>query len=84
MLQIIYQGTKVYYPKFEAPTVIQETECPTLKKTITNLVPGTEYTFVVIAKTPCGYGGNSSGVQESTEVDGKLFTVYRVFNFDMF
>ena len=84
MLQIIYQGTKVYYPKFKAPTVIQETESPILKKIITSLVPGTEYTFVVIAKTPCGYGDNSSVVQENTEVDGKLFTVYRVFNFDMF
>ena len=83
MLQIIYQGTKDYYPKFKR-TGIQETESPTLKKTITNLVPGTRYTFVVIAKTPCGYGGNSSMVQESTEVDGKLFTVCRVFNFDMF
>lgn len=83
MLQIIYQGTKDYYPKFKR-TGIQETESPTLKKTITNLVPGTSYTFVVIAKTPCGYGGNSSMVQQSTEVDGKLFTVCLVFNFDMF
>lgn len=84
MLQIIYRGTKDYYPKFKAHTGIQETESPTLKKTITDLVPGTEYTFVVIAKTPCGYGGNSSVVQKSTEVDGKLFTVCRLFNFDMF
>ena len=84
MVQIIYQGTKDYYPTFKAHTVIQETESPTLTMTIANLVPGTEYTFVVIAKTPCGYGGNSSVVQESTKVDGKLFTVYRVFNFDMF
>ena len=84
MLQIIYRGTKDYYPKFKARTGIQETESPILKKIITNLVPGTEYTFIVIAKTYCGYGGNSSVVQESTEVDGKLFTVYRVFNFDMF
>ena len=84
MLQIIYQGTKYYYPKFKARTGIQETESPILKKIISNLVPGTEYTFVVIAKTPCGYGRNSSVVQESTEVDGKLFTVCRLFNFDMF
>ena len=84
MLQIIYRGTKDYYPKFKARTGIQETESPILKKIITNLVPGTEYTFVVIAKTHCGYGGNSSVVQESTEVDGKLFTVCRLFNFDMF
>ena len=84
MLQIIYRGTKDYYPKFKARTGIQETESPILKKIITNLVPGTEYTFVVIAKTHCGYGDNSSMVQESTEVEGKLFTVYRVFNFDMF
>ena len=84
MVQIIYQGTKDYYPKFGVRTRIQETESPTLKKTIANLVPGTKYTFVVIAKSPCGYGGNSSMVQESTEVDGKLFTVCRVFNFDIF
>lgn len=84
MLQIIYRGTKDYYPKFKARTGIQETESPTLTKTITNLVPGTKYTFVVRAKTPCGYGDNSSVVQESTKVDGKLFTVCRVFNFDMF
>ena len=84
MVQIIYQGTKDYYPEFKAHTGNQETESATLTMTITNLVPGTEYTFVVIAKTPCGYGGNSSVVQESTKVDGKLFTVYRVFNFDMF
>ena len=84
MVQIIYQGTKDYYPTFKAHTVIQETESPTLTITIANLVPGTEYTFVVRAKTPCGYGGNSSMVQESTKVDGKLFTVYRVFNLDMF
>ena len=83
MLQIIYQGTKDYYPKFKARTGIQETKSPILKKIITNLVPGTGYTFVVIAKTHCGYGGNSSVVQESTEVDGKLFTVYREFNFDV-
>ena len=83
MLQIIYQGTKDYYPKFKR-TGIEETESPTLKKTITNLVPGTSYTFVVIAKTPCCYGTNSSMAQESTKVDGKLFTVYREFNFDMF
>ena len=75
MVQIIYQGTKDYYPEFKAHTGNQETESATLTMTITNLVPGTEYTFVVIAKTPCGYGGNSSVVQESTKVDGKLFTV---------
>ena len=84
MLQIIYRGTKDYYPKFKARTGIQETESPILKKIIAKLVPGTRYTFVVRAKTFCGYGGNSSVVQESTEVDGKLFTVCRVFNFDMF
>ena len=84
MVQIIYQGTKDYYPEFKAHTGNQETESPTLTMTIANLVPGTEYTFVVRAETHCGYGGNSSVAQESTEVDGKLFTVCRVFNFDMF
>ena len=84
MLQIIYQGTKDYFPKFKAHTGIQETDSPTLTMTITNLVPGTSYSFVVRAETHCGYGDNSSMVQESTEVDGKLFTVYRVFSFDMF
>ena len=84
MLQIIYQGTKDYYPKFKAPTGIQETESSTLTMTITKLVPGTKYTFVVRAETHCGYGDNSSVVQRSTKPDGKLFTVYRVFNFDMF
>ena len=78
MVQIIYQGTKDYFPNFKAHTGIQETESPTLTMTIANLVPGTEYTFVVIAETPCGYGGNSSVVLESTKVDGKLFTVCRV------
>ena len=81
MLQIIYQGTKDYYPKFKAHTGIQETESPKLTMTITKLVPGTKYTFVVRAETHCGYGGNSSVVQESTEVDGKLFTVYREVQF---
>ena len=84
MVQIIYQGTKDYYPEFKAHTGNQETESPTLTMTIANLVPGTEYTFVVIAKTPCGYGRNSSVVQESTEVDGKLFTVCRCSIFYMF
>ena len=84
MVQIIYQGTKDYYPEFKAHTGNQETESATLTMTITKLVPGTRYTFVVIAKTHCGYGDNSSVVQESTKVDGKLFTVCRVFNFDMF
>ena len=84
MVQIIYQGTKDYYPEFKAHTGNQETGSATLTMTITKLVPGTRYTFVVRAETHCGYGGNSSVVQESTEVDGKLFTVCRVFNFDMF
>ena len=84
MLQIIYQGTKDYYPKFKAHTGIQETDSPKLTMTITKLVPGTKYTFVVRAETLCGYGANSSMAQESTEVGGKLFTVYPVFNFDMF
>ena len=84
MLQVIYQGTKDYYPKFKADTGIQETESPRLTMTITKLVPGTKYTFVVRAETHCGYGGNSSVVKRSTKLDGKLVTVYRVFNFDMF
>ena len=84
MLQIIYQGTKDYYPKFKAHTGNQETESPTLTMKITDLYPGTKYTFVVKAKTHCGYGDNSSVVQSSTKADGKLFTVYRMFNFDMF
>ena len=40
--------------------------------TITSLVPGTKYAFVVMAETYCGYGGNSSIAQGSTKVDGKL------------
>ena len=84
MLQIIYQGTKDYYPEFKAHTGNQDTGSPTLTMTVTDLYPGTKYAFVVRAETHCGYGRNSSVVQESTEVDGKLFTVYRVFNFDMF
>ena len=84
MLQIIYQGTKDYYPKFKADSGNQETDSPTLTVTIANLFSGTKYTFVVKAETHCGYGGNSSVVQESTKADGKLFTVYRVLNFDMF
>ena len=84
MLQIIYQGTKDYYPEFKAHTGNQETESAELTMTITDLYPGTEYTFVVRAETHCGYGGNSSGVQRSTKPDGKLFTVCRLFNFDMF
>jgi len=84
MRQIIYKGTKDYYPEFKAHTGNQETESPTLTMTITDLYPGTKYTFVVRAETHCGYGANSSVAHESTEVDGKLFTVYRVFNFDMF
>ena len=84
MVQIIYQGTKDYYPEFKAHTGNQETESAELTMTITDLYPGTKYTFVVIAETHCGYGRNSSVVQESTEVHGKLFTVYRVFIFDMF
>ena len=75
MPQIIYKGTKDYYPEFKPHTGIQETECPTLRLTITNLVPGTKYAFVVMAETYCGDGGNSSISQGSTKVDGKLFTV---------
>ena len=84
MLQIIYQGTKDYYPNFKADTGNQKTDSPTLTVTITNLVPGTKYSFVVKAETHCGYGGNSSVVQKSTKAGGKLFTLYRVLNFDMF
>ena len=84
MLQVIYQGTKDYYANFKAHTGNQETNSPTLTMTITDLYPGTKYTFVVRAETHCGYGDNSSVVHRRTKPDGKLFTVYRVFNFDMF
>ena len=47
--------------------------------TITNLVPGTKYAFVVMAETYCGYGGNSSIAQGSTKVDGKLWLCERFF-----
>ena len=47
--------------------------------TITNLVPGTKYAFVVMAETYCGYGGNSSIAQGSTKVDGKLLLCERFF-----
>ena len=75
MPQIIYKGTKDYYPEFKPHTGIQETESPTLTMNITDLYPGTEYTFVVRAENHCVYGGNSSMAQGSTKVDGKLFNV---------
>ena len=75
MPQIIYKGTKDYYPEFKPHTGNQETDSPTLTMNITDLYPGTKYTFVVRAENHCVYGGNSSMAQGSTKVDGKLFTV---------
>ena len=45
MPQIIYKGTKDYYPEFKPHTGIQETDSPTLTMNITDLYPGTEYTL---------------------------------------
>lgn len=68
--QVNYEGTKSYYPEFKHTNAVQTV---TLSQDITDLYPGTNYTFVVVAATHCGKGDNSTMVTRLTVIDGKLY-----------
>ena len=67
--QVIYEGTKTYYPKFKHTDSVQTVA---LSREITDLYPDTKYNFVVVATTYCGDGDNSTMVTIRTAIDGKL------------
>ena len=62
-------GTKYYDLDFEHTGTRQTTS---LKLTVDQLIPGTLYSFVVIAETNCGEGDNSTEKSSQTKVDGML------------
>ena len=74
--QVIFEGTKNYYPEFKHTKSVKSM---TLSKEITGLYPGTKYTFVVVATTHCGKGDNSTMVTEYTIRDGKLYINAELF-----
>ena len=67
--QVIYEGTKTYYPEFKHTNSVQTVA---LRREITDLYPDTKYNFVVVATTNCGDGDNSTMVTIRTIIDGKL------------
>ena len=67
--QVIYEGTKSYYPDFKHTNSVQTV---TLSQVITDLYPDTKYNFVVVATRHCGDGDNSTMVTSRTVIDGKL------------
>ena len=67
--QVIYEGTKRYYPGFKH---INSVKTVVLSLEITDLYPDTKYKFVVVATTHCGDGDNSSMLIIRTAIDGKL------------
>ena len=67
--QVIYEGTKSYYPEFKHTNSVQTV---TLSQEITDLYPDTNYNFVVASTTHCGEVYNSSRVTIRTVIDGKL------------
>ena len=68
--QVIYEGTKSYYPEFKHTNSVQTVA---LSREITDLYPDTKYNFVVaVATTNCGDGDNSTMVTIRTIIDGKL------------
>ena len=67
--QVIYEGTKTYYPKFKHTDSIQTVA---LSREITDLYPDTTYKFVVVATTHCGEGDNSTILTIRTVIGGKL------------
>ena len=67
--QVIYEGTKSYYPEFKHTKSVKT---KTLSQEIKDLYPDTEYNFVVVATTHCGQGDNSTMVTSRTVIDGKL------------
>ena len=68
--QVIYEGSKSYYPEFKHTKSVKTT---TLSLEIKDLYPDTEYNFVVVAKTHCGQGDNSTMVTSRTVIEGKLY-----------
>ena len=68
--QVICEGSKSYYPEFKHTKSMKTN---TLSEEITDLYPGTEYNFVVVAMTQCGKGDNSTMVTSRTFIDGKLY-----------
>ena len=67
--QVIYEGTKTYYPKFKHTDSVQTVA---LSREISDLYPDTKYNFVVVATTHYGDGDNSTMVTIRTVIDGKL------------
>ena len=67
--QVIYEGTKSYYPDFKHTNSVQTV---TSSQVITDLYPDTKYNFVVVATRYCGQGDNSTMVTSRTVIDGKL------------
>ena len=74
--QVIFKGTKSYYPDF---TDSRTVKTKALSKEFTNLYPGTKYDFVVFATTHCGNGDNSSMVTTHTLIAGMLFFCFVFF-----
>ena len=69
MFQVIYEGIKDYYPHFRDSGTVKTTS---LTLRVSNLYPGTKYTFAVIAATHCGKGKNSTIASGQTLMDGML------------
>ncbi|XP_015755647.1 PREDICTED: receptor-type tyrosine-protein phosphatase delta-like [Acropora digitifera] len=69
MYTVNYEGTKSYYPEFKHTNSVQTV---TLKQEITDLYPGTNYTFVVVASTPCGKGNDSTMETRRTVIASPL------------
>ena len=63
-IQIVFNGTKSYFQDFKDSRVI-ETSGPVFTYKVDDLFPGTNYTFAVRARTPCGIGdlGNAVAVE---------------------
>ena len=67
--QVNYEGTKSYYPEFKHTNSVKSV---TLNQEITDLYPGTNYTFVVVAWTLCGKGNDSTIETRRTVIACKL------------
>jgi len=63
---VIYEGMKDYFPSFKDAGT---RKTKSLDEDVTGLYPGTKYTFVVMAKTHCGDGDNSTMALGQTLMD---------------
>ena len=68
--QVIYEGTKSYYPDFKHTNSVQTVA---LSWEVTDLYPDTKYNFVVVATKYCRDGDNRTMVTIRTVIDGKLW-----------